>query len=105
MTRVCLPKRLACKVQICALFPQTDKHTRRADGEREASLNGACLEKKGRVQAVSELLQVSLTHSGSAGRFRILRPPGEALSLRSFFVLGVPHASFGVVVVKEVSQA
>lgn len=49
-------------------------------GETEASLNGASLrkkkKKKGRVQAVSELLQASLTHSGSAGRFRVLRPAG-----------------------------
>lgn len=53
---------------------------------------------------MSELLQVSLTHSGSAGRLGSSNQL-EALSLRSFLVLGVPHASFGVVVVKEVSQA
>lgn len=71
MTQAHLPKRLACNVQIWTLFPCTDKHTSGANGETEASLKGACF-KKGRVQAVSELLQVSLTHSGSAGRFRVL---------------------------------
>lgn len=40
--------------------------------------------KQGRVQAVSELLQVSLTHSGSAGRFRFLQPAGEAILLEFF---------------------
>lgn len=61
--------------------------------------------KKGRVQAVSELLQASLSHTvdlqaGSESSDQ----QGAALSLWSFLVLSVPHASFGVVVVKEVPQ-
>lgn len=52
-----------------------------------------------------ELLQVSLTHTVDlqVGLGSDARP--AALSLGSFFVLGVPHASFGVVVVEEVPQA
>lgn len=43
-----------------------------------------------------------MTHSGCAGRVTDVH---QKLSLRGLFVLGVPHASFGVVVVKKVAQA
>lgn len=69
-------------------------------GETEASLNGARSPKKtiGRVQAVSSYRYLSHTVDLQAGSLQ------GALSLRSFLVLCVPHASFGVVVVKEVPQ-
>lgn len=76
------------------------KQVYRADGETEASLNGARSPKKtiGRVQAVSSYRYLSHTVDLQAGSLQ------GALSLRSFLVLRIPHASFGVVVVKEVPQ-
>lgn len=44
---------------------------------------------------------MSLTHSGCAGSFTVVH---KKLSLWGLFVLGIPHASFGVVVVKKVPQ-
>lgn len=57
--------------------------------------------KKMEQSSGSGLLQVSLTHSGCAGSFTVIH---KKLSLWSLFVLGIPHASFGVVVVKKVPQ-
>ena len=52
---------------------------------------------------MSELLQVSLSHTVDLQVVLVSSDQQGELSLRSFLVLGVPHASFGVVVVKEVS--
>lgn len=111
LTQVCPPRKMPRLQKFRLRFPHTNKQTRRGPGgETEASLNGASLrekekKKKGRVQAVSELLQASLSHTvdlqaGSESSDQ----QGAALSLWSFLVLSVPHASFGVVVVKEVPQ-
>lgn len=43
-----------------------------------------------------------MTPSGCAGRVAVVH---HKLSLCGLFVLGVPHASLGVVVVKKVAQA
>lgn len=52
---------------------------KRAHGETEASLKGAYLQ-KGRVQAVSELLQVSLSHTVDLQvGFKVLKPAGATI--------------------------
>lgn len=84
LTQVCPPRKTPRLQKFRLRFPHTNKQTRRGPGgETEASLNGASLreeekKKKKRQSSGSERAPtgLSLTHSGSAGRFRVLRPAG-----------------------------
>lgn len=94
-----LSTQTACfpKFRSTFLFQTSTQGRQRNRGVPEQSL---CPHKNWQSSG-SELLLGSLPHGGSAAPFKILQ---GALSLRSFLVLGIPHAPFGVIVMKEVPQ-